>query len=170
MVNVIAPIPVSEYIDAEIISTTANNSTTPIPTQNSVALQRPLPIFLPDRRIYLYLEALVSGAGAFSLFTDVVLYNKGTVVGVMGCKLCDFTNLTPNQSAPRLFNSGGSPVGDSLVLTLAQPFNASITTVTVQPLRINAQADEIRLLITGVNVGTMQGYRAYLGVLSSANS
>lgn len=127
-----------------------------------------VPIWLPERRIYFYLEAQLSVAGAFSLFMGLKLLHQGQLVGILPCKLADFTALTPNQSVSRLFNSGGSPVGDSAVLTLAQPFTSTITTVTVQPLRVNATIDKIVPQVMGVSKGVMTGWRYWLGVLSTA--
>src|ERR1700679_3384641 len=114
--SVVAPIPVSQWIEREVLLPQLSGPINQIPTLGMIPIKElPLPIFLPDRRIYLYLEAQVSGAGAFSLFVDLVLTNKGVPVGAFPCKLADFTSLTPNQSVSRLFNSGGSPVGDSAV-------------------------------------------------------
>lgn len=158
-----ANVPISAWTFEEEIK--ANE----VPSKGFQAKELHVPLFLPERRIYCYLEAAVSASpGAFVLLGELLLLNRGSLVGSLPVNLADFTGGNPSQSVARLFNSGGSPVGDSVVVTLAQPFNAAVTNVTVQPLRINAQIDHIIFRVSGVVAGVMTGWRVWYGCLSTA--
>ena len=126
-----------------------------------------VPLWLPERRIYLYLEAALSEAAPFQLFARIKTYLDGHGKGEFPAYIGDFTGQTMNQSVGSLFNAGGSPVGDSLVLRLANPFDTTVPSVVVQPLRINAGIDRLQLHIDARAGATLTGFRAYLGVLST---
>jgi hypothetical protein len=152
--------PISQFTEKELISAAALFSVGPV-------FKLAVPAWLPERRIYLYLEAKLSAAAAYNIFFRIRVYYAGRPVGDFPARICDFTGQTPPQSVASIFNAGGSPVGDSLVLRLAQPFDATVTAVVIQPLRINAQIDEIELCVDGQGGATLTGARAYLGVLST---
>jgi hypothetical protein len=153
--------PISDFQKKEIISPAS------IPTKNGKLLEVDVPLSLPERRIYIYLETSPSSATACLIDAVVRAYRNGRPVGVFPCMVADFTAQSPNESSTNLFNSGGSPVGDSLVLKLAQPFDAAVVSVVIQPLRINAEVDKVALELSSVRGATVTGLRAFLGVLST---
>jgi hypothetical protein len=124
---------------------------------------------LTERRIYLYLEVLQSSAASYQLLAEVLCLRNGNPVGKFPCQIADYSGLssTPHQSAFTLFNAGGSPVGDSLTLQLAQPFVATIPAVVIQPLRINAEIDSIQFRINSLVHTTVTGWRCFLACLST---
>ena len=126
-----------------------------------------VPLWLPERRIYLYLEAALTAAAPFQLYTRIKTFLDGHPKGDFPAYIGDFTGQVVNQSVASMFNAGGSPVGDSLVLRLAQPFDVTVPSVVVQPLRINAAIDRLQLHIDARGGSTLAGFRAYLGVLST---
>lgn len=126
-----------------------------------------VPLRLQERRIYLYMEVKQSAAAQFLAWADVVAYKGGSPVGNFPAKLADFTGVTPGRSVSTLFNAGGSPVGDSLVLRLAQPFDPNVTSVVVQPLRVNGQFDQLAFSLNGLSGTNLTGFRAYLACLST---
>lgn len=128
-----------------------------------------VPKFLTARRIYHLMQANVSGAGAYRVYAAMVLMNGGVPKGEFPIEFGDFTGSQPNQSLICCLGSGGSPIGDSLQLQLAQPFNAT-TQVLMQPLRLTAEIDRIRFVIkavSGVDTGVLLGFRAWLGCIST---
>lgn len=152
---------ISNWTDKEIIAAAI------IPSQRGAVLELDVPLTLPERRIYLYLEVGQSAAAAFTLAARINALNKQKIVGIFPATIADFTSVTPNQSVVSLLNAGGSPVGDSLTIRLAQPFVALVTSVVIQPLRINAEIEKIQLIFDGIFHTTVTGYRAYLGCLST---
>jgi hypothetical protein len=138
-----------------------------VPTAQREIINLNVPLNLAERRIFLYLEVNQSSSAAFFLGCDIRTKRGGTVNGIFPATISDFTSQTPNQSIESLFNAGGSPVGDSCVLRLAQPFDSTVPSVVIQPLRINAEIDEIVLDVNSVSGLTLTGWRAFLGCLST---
>jgi hypothetical protein len=149
--------PISHFADTEIISPSAFSVRKDL-------LRLPVPLQLTERRIYVYLEVIV--ATTYVCEAKVVAYRAGRPVGEFPATIADFTGLTNiNQSVASLFNAGGSPVGDSLVLRLAGAFVSANQSIVIQPLRLNAEIDELRFgLFSGAGP---TGYRAYLACLST---
>ncbi|HZQ45554.1 MAG TPA: hypothetical protein VFC07_00965 [Verrucomicrobiae bacterium] len=119
-----------------------------------------------ERRLFLFLDT--KSTGDFILYGAVKMYKGENLVGEYPAGLCSFTNgdLAPNQSVMNCFSTGGSAVGDSLILQLAKPFDATLPTVVCQPLRVNADIDNISFGIEAF-AGLIQGFRAFLGCLST---
>lgn len=138
-----------------------------VPTLQNDALRLAVPLGLPERRIYLYLEVAQSVAAQFDLMAEVEAFNGGRPVARWPAHLADFTGVTRYKSVASLFNAGGSPVGDSCVLRLAAPFVATITSAVLQPLRVNGEFDEIKFSIRGLSGTNLTGWRAFLGCLST---
>ncbi len=151
--------PISQWEFKEIIS--------PNLLMSGAIFDLAVPVWLPERRIYLYLEANLSSALPFQLYARINTFLSGNPLGSFPAYIADFTGQALNQSVGSLFNAGGSPVGDSLVLRLANPFDTTVPSVVVQPLRINAGIDRIQLKIDNVSGASLTGFRAYLGVLST---
>lgn len=151
--------PISEYLQDEIIRPSKIDS-------GSVLRINPT-TRLTDRRIYGYIEAKTTSTNFF-LAATITCHKAGSIIaGPFPMFIGDFTGLTNvNQSICSIINGGGSPVGDSAVVRLAQPFNIAVQSVTLQPLRINGVIDEIRLNIISA-LGGISGYRAFLGCLST---
>jgi hypothetical protein len=153
--------PISEFHRVEVISPTG------LPQVGTV-LSVPCSPHLTERRIYLYVEVKQTAGGAFTLLGNITIHRNGSPIGLFPASIGDFTALAPNQSIESMLNGGGSPVGDSIVLRLAQQF--SVPSVTIQPLRVNGEIDEIRYNILSQywpGASAVTGYRAYLGVLST---
>lgn len=135
------------------------------------ALRISVPPQLQERRIYLYLEVKQSAAAEYQLDGKIYARYSAAPVAIFPAQIADFTTSAPpdtiNQSYASLLNAGGSPVGDSCVLRLAQPFNVSITSVVLQPLRFNGLIDEIVFSIDALRGSNLQGWRAFLGCLST---
>lgn len=129
-----------------------------------------VPIGLSERKIFLYFEIRLAAPGAFVCKGEVLLNLRRRIVGRLPAQLADLTGApagTPAQSYFTLLVAGGTPVGDSLSLVLAQPFVVGVTQVTVQPLRINAEVDEVVFGVRALTGATVNGIRAFLGVQSS---
>ena len=149
--------PESFFIDKEKLSV------------NSLALgdvEIPVPIYLPERRIFLYQEVQQSGTASFAMNGVIETFLGGQPKGKYPARLADISaDSSANQSIPTLFNGGGSPVGDSLVVELCQPFTVDTQAVTLQPLRINAQIDLIRFRLVSIAGSSLLGWRVYLAAL-----
>jgi len=155
--------PISETQKKELLEPT----TPPIVRRDVIKLS--VARSLQERRIYLYLEVLLSAGSAYLLECNVVLKRQGNIIGRIPATIADFTNQTPNQSVESYFNSGGSPVGDSMSIRLAQPFT-STKSVVVQPIRVNAEVDEVTLDVVNVIAfgnTVFTGWRAFLACLSA---
>lgn len=152
---------ISEFQEAEAIFPSSAPSGTILTVNVNSALQ--------ERRIYLYIEVKQGTSGAFVLGGEVTLHSGNALVARYPATIGDFSGLTPGQSISSLLNGGGSPVGDSVVVRLAQPF--SIASVTLQPLRINGIVDQIRYNVTGIfpqsGAAVLTSLRAYLACLST---
>jgi hypothetical protein len=155
--------PISDFQFREKISAVA--VTTPISDPDSVRLA--VPRWLPERRIYLYVEVGQSAAAGFRLDASVIGLNQGRPIIALPANIADFTALTANQSVATAFNAGGSPVGDSLVIRLANPFVAGVNSAVIQPVRINAEVDEITFSLRSLSGTNITGWRAYLACLST---
>src|SRR5216684_2400306 len=121
-----------------------------------------IPSSLPERRLYAYLETIAAGNTTTS---GVIEFRRnrsliGSIPIEVGAGL-----IASDITTASLLNYGGTPVGDCLVLTLGDPFTVGTSTATVQPLRLNVVADELRFRIVNVT-GTVTGWRLYLGCLS----
>ena len=153
-------VPISDWQFREVVSPSA------VPVDEE-ALSLVVPVFLPDRRIYLYNEVILSSAVDYVLYSQVNLFRLGRLVGRFPAHIGDVdTTATITQSLASLFNAGGSPVGDSLSLRLAAPFAGGNITVVVQPLRVSADIDKVTWSLLAAS-SAVTGYRAYLGVLST---
>jgi hypothetical protein len=123
---------------------------------------------LAERRIYLYLEVIQAAQADFTFFSVVRALKGLTPVAEFEAQLCDFRagNIVLPRSMGSCFSSGGSPVGDCYNHLLTQPFNPLVTSVVLQPLRVNFNADLLEFHIIAMS-GQIQGYRAFLRCLST---
>ena len=131
------------------------------------AVRLAVPRWLPERRIYLYVEVAQSAAAGFRLDANVIGLNQGRPIISLPSNIADFTGLTANQSVATAFNAGGSPVGDSLVVRLANPFVAGVNSAVIQPVRINAEIDELTFSLGSLSGTNITGWRCYLACLST---
>lgn len=140
-----------------------------VPLQLRESLKLTLPLSLPERRLYLYVEVRQSAAAEFFMWGEVQLTKGNVPVGKFPAKLASFSGAPApvNKSVSTLFNAGGSPVGDSIVLTLAQPFDAAVTSVVIQPLRVNVECDKVVFSMEGLRGTNLTGFRAYLACNST---
>jgi len=150
---------ISEFAEREFIGLTE----TSLP---KAALRLIAPLSLPERRIYVYVEIYQAVAAAYELRCEVQCMRRGQPIGTFPCCIAGNAGTNANKSVASLFNAGGSPVGDSIVLRLASPFDANFPYVTIQPFRINAEIDEVRFVPLSKS-GTVEGIRTYLAVVST---
>lgn len=153
--------PISDFQFTEKISLSG------LPGQNETIARLSVPLALTERRIYLYLEVVLSSAAIYSFGCLIKAMRNQRAVGLFPATIADYTTGNAQQSVFSLVNSGGSPVGDSLVVRLAQPFDITFPIAVVQPLRINADIDEIILEHIGHSGTTLAGYRAFMATLST---
>ena len=151
--------PISHFTFEEVIKATT------VPTPGT-ELSIHVPLSMIERRIYLYLEVALATSAAYHFGGTVRTYADNSLVGAFPASIADFTGLSPNQSIASLFNAGGSPVGDSLVIRLAQPFSTT-TQAVIQPVRLNAEIDKVSFQVTSVFGTSLAGWRAYLACLSA---
>lgn len=155
----------THWVDKELIKATEKPASARNVLEISVAEQ------LPERRIFAYIE--VKGPNGTTdqwiLTAEIVAFKNGVPVGVFPVAFGKIDTSTLNASLPSLLNAGGSVVGDSLVLRLANPFDATNGpfTATMQPLRINAEIDKLALSLTGSSGASITGWRGYLACLST---
>jgi hypothetical protein len=136
--------------------------------ENQNALSFNVPRDMPERRLYLYLEAALSSSSPYFIDASVSILDHGQPVGHYPVSIADFSGLTPNQSVISLVNCGGSPTGDSIAVRLAQKLNSTSPDVVVmQPIRVSAQITEIRLGIRAMWGSTLTGFRALMACLST---
>jgi hypothetical protein len=119
----------------------------------------------PYRRIYLFVDT--KSTGDFVFYGAVRCLLNGQTVMELPAGLCALTTLVPNQSIVNCFSAGGSAVGDSIVLQLAQPFTAGIPNVVLQPLRMTLDIDAIEFDILSA-AGLLSGFRVWLGCISTS--
>lgn len=151
--------PVTDFTQDEVLTPTQ------IPTRGAVCKQT-LPIWLPERRLYLFVDLKQPTPGDFDFDGTVVLLRSGKPIAELPARVASMSG-TPQKSRATIFNAGGSPVGDSLVLSLAQPFDAAIKSVVLQPTRINCEADAMYLRVNRFDPTNITGFRAYLACLST---
>lgn len=146
----------------------AKQIVTAVVQKNQNLLSVKVPLQLTERRIYLYTEVLQSASAAFRMKASVIPRVSGIPMGRgLPADLGDLTAATEGDDFSSLFNGGGSPVGDSLVLRFIVPFVAGVNSVVLQPFRFNAAIDELIFSIdefTGTNI---TNFRAYLAVIST---
>lgn len=151
---------ISDFTSKEIISDTVQK-------KQPAALIIKVPLQLTERRIFVYTEILQSAAAAFRFRARIIPFTNGRPVGNgFPADLGDLS-ASAGDSFASLFNGGGSPVGDSLVLRFVSPFVATNVSVTLQPMRLNAAIDEIRLDIDEMTGANITNWRAYLACLST---
>jgi hypothetical protein len=155
--------PLSDFQFREKISVAA--VVTPISDTDAIRLA--VPRWLPERRIYLYVEVGQSAAAGFRFDATVAGFNQGRPIIALPANIADFSGLTANQSVATAFNAGGSPVGDSLVVRLSNPFVPGVNSAVIQPVRVNAEIDEIILSLKNLSGTNITGWRAYLACLST---
>src|SRR5207237_3183145 len=122
------------------------------------------------RRVYLYLEVKQSSAASYIMSMVLEGYFDHHLVAKFPATIGDIAALTTNQSIGSLLNGGGSPVGDSYVLRLNNPFDTSasgIQSAVLQPLRFNAELNRLSLKLTGASGANLTGWRAFLACLST---
>ena len=120
---------------------------------------------LLEKRIYLFLDCTLS-ATAFFLGGEIICYDtQGAPISILPVQIADFTGASPTASAFSLINSGGSPVGDSCVLRLAQPFDSTNPIAVMQPLRVPGSISRIEFRFT--SFAGVTGWRVFLGCLSA---
>ena len=155
--------PISDFQFNEKISVAA--VTTAI--SDLSAIQLAVPRWLPERRIYLYVEVGQSAAAGFRMDASVIGLNGGKPIISLPANIADFSGLTVNQSVATAFNAGGSPVGDSLVIRLANAFVAGVNSAVIQPVRINAEVDTLVFSLKSLSGTNITGWRAYLACIST---
>lgn len=122
---------------------------------------------LTERRIYLFVDTV--STGDFVLLASVLAKdNKGNVIADFDASLYNNTlgTIALPRSVGSMFAAGGSAVGDSYILQLAQPFSSALPQVVLQPLRVNMSIATLSFRIDGVS-GLISGFRAWLGCLST---
>lgn len=124
---------------------------------------------LTDRRIYLFFDTKTTGAGVVVIESHVEYSLGDEIRGIIPCTIADFNGNNFNQSYASLLNSGGTPVGDSLVLVVGQQLDAGVAEPVIQPLRINGQFDKLSFIIDTVrdDSNVLSGYHIYLACFSS---
>lgn len=159
------PAPLSDFSFDEKIKPTE------VPYTARNVLRISTPAGLTERRIYCYVEVKGPTASDQYVFgAEIVAFNHGVVVGRFPVVIGNIITSTTNQSILSLFNAGGSPVGDSLVVRLANPFDTTssgIQVAVIQPLRVNAEVDEITFSILQAGGTNLAGWRALLACLST---
>lgn len=122
---------------------------------------------LTERLIYLYASAKRgTNSDWFRLDLEVVLMSGGTPVATLPATVANHTSNQPNKSTVTTFIAGGSPLQDSIQITIANGFGVDPTTAILQPTRISAQIDEVVLNMTGYTGPSVQGWRAWLACRS----
>lgn len=155
---------VSDFIFREVVRPSE------VPRRMSGVLEMDVPFHLTERRVFAYVEVKQSAAASYIFSAEIDCKFNGAVVGRLPLVIGDITALTTNQSLPCLFNAGGSPVGDTLVLRLNNPFDTTATGIqsaVLQPLRFNAEINKLVFNINGAEGANLVGWRAYLACLST---
>lgn len=151
---------ISDFSKKQIVTATVQ--------KNQSLLIVKVPLQLTERRIYLYTEVLQSAATPFRMKANVIPRQSGIPMGSgLPADLGDLTGATEGDDFSSLFNGGGSPVGDSLVLRFINPFQASVPSVVLQPFRFNAAIDEVVFSIDEFTGANITNFRAYLAVIST---
>lgn len=154
----------SEWKDTEVIQQTN-------PVWGPSVLKLPVPISKTERRIYLYAEVIAGSYWWLTLTLEGRTSSGETKFSIPSSLASIGTATAPwggmNKSVPSLLNGGGAPVGDSLVLQLANPWAVDTVSAVCQPLRMNAEVDELVLIAAPELGSVITGFRAYLGCLSS---
>lgn len=140
---------------------------TDISTQRN-CIRLAVPRQLTERRIYLYLEVLLSNTGYYRLDAEVLGMKDGTPVARFPATIADHTNNQPNESTATAFNAGGSPAENSLGVTFSNPFTNNTKSAVIQPLKISAEIDELVFDMQGLTgqAPYVRGWRAYFACLS----
>lgn len=151
---------ISDFSDKQVI--------TAVVQKNQTLLSVKVPLQLTERRIYLYTEVLQSASAPFRLKANVIPRVSGIPMGNgLPADLGDLTGATEGGDFRSLFNGGGSPVGDSLVLRFIAPFQSSVASVVLQPFRFNAAIDEVVFSVEEFTGANITNFRAYLAVIST---
>ncbi|HUD75540.1 MAG TPA: hypothetical protein VMQ76_10740 [Terracidiphilus sp.] len=159
-------LPSTEFTAAEFYSPTSAATA-------SQAIQLRVNVSLTERRIYCYLSVKLSSAAWYRVEASVQAFRLGRLVADLPCVLVPaIAGLTDGSSSFSLFANGGTAVGDTLTMFVANPFDNSAVggsydkTVALQPMRINGEIDELRLKISRIQGAGVTGIRAALACLS----
>jgi hypothetical protein len=143
---------------------TAVSGTTPFPG----AIELRLSPGLTERRIYLYASAARSTLSDwFRLDLQVELLRDGTPVAVIPATVANHSGNQPSKSTITAFLAGGSPVEDSIQITIANPLNVDPKSAILQPMKLSCEVDQIRLNMVSYSGPSVGGWRAFLAVLST---
>ena len=124
--------PLTDFMDGEVI---LPSSTAALPD----AIKLSVPSQMSERRIYLYVEVKMSTTNWFNLDGEIVCKSNGSPVVKLPARIADMNTGAPpsfNKSVASLLNAGGSVVGDSLTVQLANRFSASSSVAIIQPIQI----------------------------------
>lgn len=123
---------------------------------------------LTERRIYLYASAKRgTNSDWYRLDLEVVLRRNGTPIATLPATVANHSGNQPSKSTATAFLGGGSPIQESIQVTIANPFGIDPNSVVLQPMKISAEADEVVLNMTGYTGNSPQGWRAIIGCLST---
>ena len=156
---------ISQFADLEIIK--ASQYPTPQPGVLSLGVAEQL----TERRVYAYME--VKGPNGTTdqwiVGAEIKCYNNGVADAVFPLAFGNINSSTLNKSLPSLFNAGGSAVGDSLAIRIANPFDTTNGPfiAVIQPFRFNGKVDRIDLNILSASGASITGFRAYLACVST---
>lgn len=157
----------SQFQPSQLISPIWNESIQPAGTDLArAAVKIPVDVALTERRIYAYIEIAQAAPSAYEMQNSIELIRNRTVVAALPFCISGNAGTNANRSILCLINAGGSPVGDSMVLRLASPFDVNFPTVVLQPFRANAEIDTIQLKLGRVS-GLFTGIRTFLACAST---
>jgi len=140
------------------------------PAQDLIKL--PVNRNLTRRKIYGWIWADTTNSADFWAKGEIRFYSLASQIGSLPLQIGSGSGLNAGlkSSLPTVCTTGGAAFADCIGLYVANPVNSQPSAVTLQPLYINGEIDEIRFSLTDVrNISTTagQGVRAWLGVISS---
>lgn len=140
----------------------AENFTSPV-AENILSLI--VPRDLKHRLLYLWTFSPLAANG-YALF-DVTFWNNNGRISTIRHELGFVGNTTNNKSFLSVWANGGNAANDSVLLVVGSPVggDAQPTSVTLQPIRFNAEIDRITLSLKEL-VGAAYA-RSFMACLSS---
>lgn len=124
---------------------------------------------MTERRLYAFLDTKTSAAGVVIIEATIQGRRDGQVVFEVPCGIADYNGVDYTDAEDSLVNAGGTPVGDSLVIVVPKQLDTLQAQVVMQPFRLNAQINELALMIkTVTDLGDkLTGYYFFIGIFSA---
>jgi len=132
-----------------------------------------VPVDMKYRNVYLFLEAVTSGALDFEVQAELQFIRNGVGIHEMPASIAINTGGTFVRSRLNSFPNAAAGSPECLSVVLGSPQIGGAGNVTLTPQKVQIECDEVWLNLRGsavASAGTFISYRGLLAVRSSLSS